>query len=52
MQSMWAIDNIFIGRMPINPSTMSDDFNNNVNLDSWLFVNEGEIGSYCELNTR
>ncbi|XP_060574508.1 reelin-like isoform X2 [Ruditapes philippinarum] len=52
MQSTWAIDNLFIGRMTMNPSSMSDDFNTNINSDSWLFVNEGEIGSYCEQNTR
>ncbi|XP_045165547.2 reelin-like [Mercenaria mercenaria] len=52
MLSTWAIDNLFIGRMAINPSSMSDDFNNNVQSDSWLFVNEGEKGPYCERNTR
>ncbi|KAL3853203.1 hypothetical protein ACJMK2_016762, partial [Sinanodonta woodiana] len=52
MLSTWAIDNLFIGRMPMNPSMMEDEFETDKLSDSWLFVNDGEKGSYCESNTR
>ncbi|KAL4226959.1 hypothetical protein ACF0H5_014936 [Mactra antiquata] len=52
MLSTWAVDNLFIGRMPMNPHMMSDDFNNDIQSDSWLFVNDGEADTYCQRNTR
>lgn len=52
MQSAWAVDNLFIGRMPMNPSSMQDDFNSDTWDDSWLFVNNGQIGQFCTQYTR
>lgn len=52
MLSTWAVDNLFIGRTTMNPSTMQDDFENEVQSDSWLFVNDGVVESYCEQNVR
>jgi len=52
MLSTWAVDNLFIGRKFNNPSMMSDNFDDGVQHDSWLFVNDGEVGSYCEQNIR
>jgi len=51
MLSTWAVDNLFIGRMAMNPSMMSDDFEG-VQSDSWLFINDGEVGAFCDHNTR
>ena len=36
----------------MNPSTMQDNFENDVQSDSWLFVNDGVVGSYCQQNVR
>ncbi|XP_052214464.1 reelin-like isoform X1 [Dreissena polymorpha] len=52
MLSTWAVDNLFIGRMVMNPSSMSDNFESGTSDTSWLFVNDGELDSYCEQNTR
>ena len=52
MLSTWAVDNLFIGRMTVNPSMMQDDFESDVQSDSWLFVNDGVVESYCEQNVR
>ena len=52
MLSTWAVDNLFIGRTTMNPSTMQDDFENDVQSDSWLFVNDGVVGEYCQQNVR
>ncbi|KAJ8301142.1 hypothetical protein KUTeg_020129 [Tegillarca granosa] len=51
--STWAVDNLFVGRMAMNPMMMSDSFDEDQPLsDSWLFVNDGKVGSYCQHNTR
>ncbi|KAL5013759.1 hypothetical protein ScPMuIL_008029 [Solemya velum] len=52
MHSAWAVDNLFIGRMGMNPSSMEDNFNSDTWDDSWLFVNDGQIGQYCTQYTR
>ena len=36
----------------MNPSSMQDDFENDVQSSSWLFVNDGVVGSYCQQNVR
>ncbi|WAR26097.1 RELN-like protein [Mya arenaria] len=50
--STWAVDNLFIGGMVMNPSSLADDFESGVPADSWLFVNDGEVAGYCEQNVR
>ncbi|XP_052779173.1 reelin-like isoform X2 [Mya arenaria] len=52
MLSTWAVDNLFIGGMVMNPSSLADDFESGVPADSWLFVNDGEVAGYCEQNVR
>jgi hypothetical protein len=52
MKSTWSIDNFYIGKMPISPTSMSDNFEFENLADSWLFNNDGKIGSYCQHNTR
>ena len=52
MKSTWSIDNFYIGKMPMNPSSMSEDFDSNTMSDSWLFINDGKLQNYCEHNRR
>ncbi|XP_060065663.1 reelin-like [Ylistrum balloti] len=52
MRSIWAVDNLFIGRMMMNPSSLTDSFDSQPLSDVWLFVNDGEVGSYCQHKTR
>ncbi|XP_021361182.1 reelin-like [Mizuhopecten yessoensis] len=52
MRSTWAVDNLFIGRMVMNPSSLTDNFDTQPLSDVWLFVNDGEVGSYCQHKTR
>ena len=52
MLSTWAVDNLFIGRTTLNPNSMQDNFENDVQSGSWLFVNDGVVDKYCEKNVR
>lgn len=52
MRSTWAVDNLFIGRMVMNPSMLTDSFNTQPLSNVWLFINDGEAGSYCQHKTR
>lgn len=52
MKAAWAIDNLFIGAMSVNPSTLTDDFEINRVPSPWLFTNNGLQGQYCNFKTR
>ncbi|XP_033105614.1 LOW QUALITY PROTEIN: reelin-like [Anneissia japonica] len=46
-QSDWVVDNIFIGGTHALPSTLSDDFEEGVVNEQWLFHDNTRLGSYC-----
>ncbi|KAK3103287.1 hypothetical protein FSP39_018199 [Pinctada imbricata] len=52
MLSTWAVDNFYIGKMMTNPSMLADDFDTKPLSEAWLFVNDGEIGGFCQHNIR
>lgn len=52
MKAAWAIDNLFIGSMSMNPSMMMDDFDMELLPSPWLFINNGHVDDYCTFKTR
>ncbi|KAL8563520.1 hypothetical protein ACOMHN_064345 [Nucella lapillus] len=53
MKAAWAIDNLFIGAMSMNPATMMDDFEvDHIHPSPWLFINNGQTDEYCTFKTR
>lgn len=52
MLSAWAVDNLHIGKMPMNPFSLTDNFDGTSLSDEWLFINDGVVDSFCEHKTR
>ena len=52
MKAAWAIDNLFIGAMSMNPGSLMDDFEVEVVPSPWLFINNGQIDEYCIFKRR
>ena len=52
MKAAWAIDNLFIGAMSMNPGSLMDDFEVEVVPSPWLFINNGQIDEYCTFKRR
>ena len=52
MKAAWAIDNVFIGAMSMNPATLMDDFETELLPSPWLFINNGHIDEYCTFKRR
>ncbi|XP_045618804.2 reelin [Procambarus clarkii] len=49
MTDTWAIDNVFIGGMPISPNVLYDDFNSlSPMADAWIDWPAGEVGDVCD----
>ncbi|KAK7028235.1 hypothetical protein SK128_005962 [Halocaridina rubra] len=48
MEQPWAIDNIFIGGMPVVPNVLYDDFNRGSPMsDAWIDWPDGNVGFLC-----
>jgi hypothetical protein len=52
MASAWAVDNLYIGKMAMNPMSMTDNFDDKSLSNDWLFINDGRVGSFCQHKTR
>ncbi|XP_064117876.1 LOW QUALITY PROTEIN: reelin-like [Macrobrachium nipponense] len=49
MMQAWAIDNIFIGGMPVTPNVLYEDFNKGSPMeDVWTDWPAGEVGVLCD----
>ncbi|XP_070192277.1 reelin-like isoform X2 [Littorina saxatilis] len=52
MKAAWAIDNLFIGAMSMNPGMLMDDFDFDLQPSPWLFINNGQVDEYCTFKRR